>query len=365
MNSAYFEINSENFKHNLNTIKNYAKKEIIPVVKANAYGHGMIEIAKLCRNNGVELIAVAFLSEAKELRQSGDSKEILLLVENPLDNISQIVELNLQTVLSNIDFAIKLNNEAERKNKKVKCHIFLDTGMHRDGIDCKNATEFISKVNELKHLEIVGLMTHFASSEDADLTFTNIQIKKFDEVLTQNKHFNFQYIHLQNSGGIIQHTIDSATHVRPGISINGLVPDERLKQSIDLKPILQLKAKIIRIKELEIGEQAGYSFKFIAKRKSRIAFIPIGYGDGINTHLTNNWQVEINGKLYPLVGSICMDQMLIDVTENPSIQIGDEVIVISNNINSEINVYKMAEKTKVIPYDIITKLLPRLPRFYV
>lgn len=365
MNSAYFEINVENFKHNLNTIKNYAKKEVIPVVKANAYGHGMIEIAKQCRNNGVELLAVAFLSEANDLRKSGDSKEILLLVENPLDNISQIVEINLQTVLSNYDFAIKLNKEAESKNKRVKCHIFLDTGMHRDGIDCKNANEFITKVNELKHLEIVGLMTHFASSEDSDLNFTNNQISKFEKVLAENKNYNFQYIHLQNSGGIIQHPIDFATHVRPGISIYGLTPDENLKLAIDLKPILQLKAKIIRIKELEIGEQAGYSFKFIAKRKSRIAFIPIGYGDGINTHLTNNWQVIINGELFPLVGSICMDQMLIDLTDNPSIQIGEEVLVISNDNNSENNVYKMADKTKVIPYDIITKLLPRLPRIYI
>lgn len=365
MNSAYFEINSENFKHNLNTIKNYAKKDIIPVVKANAYGHGMIESAMLCRNNGVELLAVAFLSEAKELRKSGDNKEILLLVENPLDNISQIVELNLQTVLSNLDIAKRLNLEAQSKNKKINCHIFLDTGMHRDGIDCSLAIEFISQLSKLSNLELVGLMTHFASSEDSDLTFTNNQIKKFDEVLAQNKDYNFKYIHLQNSGGIIQYTNEDVTHVRPGISIYGLVPDESLKNQIDLKPILQLKAKIIRIKELEIGEQAGYSFKFVAKRKSRIAFIPIGYGDGINTHLTNNWQVEINGKLYPLVGSICMDQMLIDVTDNPSIQIGDDVIVISNDINSEINVYKMAEKTKVIPYDIITKLLPRLPRIYV
>jgi len=365
MNSAYFEINLENFKHNLNTIKNYAKKDIIPVVKANAYGHGMIEIAKLCRNNGIGLIAVAFLSEANLLRNSGDTGEILLLVENPLDNISHIVDLNLQSVLSDYDFAYKLNSEAKWKNTKVKCHIFLDTGMHRDGIDCEEAKEFISKVSELNNLEVIGLMTHFSSSEDADYTFTQSQIERFKKQVDELKLEHLSYIHLQNSGGLIQFNIEFANFVRPGISIYGLVPDERLKNSIDLKPILQLKAKIIRIKELEQNEQAGYSFKFIAKRKSRIAFIPIGYGDGINTNLTNNWQVEINKLLYPLVGSICMDQILIDITDNPDIKIGDDVLVISNDIESEINVYKMAEKANVIPYDIITKLLPRLPRIYV
>jgi alanine racemase len=364
MSSAYIEISKSNLLHNLHTIKNYAKKDVIPVVKANAYGHGSSIVASVLRNEGIELLAVAFPKEAEELRANGDRGEILVLVEGDNEDIRQIVELRLQASISRIEFANELNRKAEERFIKIKCHIFIDTGMHRDGIDYEDAIDFINEVAKLENLEIVGICSHFANSDDLDTSFTNTQISKFEYVLDRVKAINFNYIHIQNSAGIVNYNIARATHVRPGIALYGLLPEEHLNYRLNVNPILTLRAKVVRVKHIQANETAGYSFKFIAKENTQIGFLPLGYGDGLNTALTNKFKVVMKDRAFECVGSICMDQILIDF-RNYDVNIGDSVEVISSTPKSINGVYELSKLAGVIPYDITTKLLPRLERILV
>lgn len=364
MRQTKIEINISNLKFNINKIKEFAKNsKIIGVVKANAYGHGIIEVAKILREENVTTLAVAFASEAITLRENGDNGDILVLAQGYDSEVQMIIDLNLQVASGSLSH-LKALSEASLNSKTItKVHLFIDTGMHRDGFLISEIDEVIALIKLLKGVEIVGLMSHFIASEDYISKTSQKQINLFKEVIDKFDN-KLKYIHLSNSSAIFNYDNSFFTYIRPGIALHGLMPEKELAIKYGLKATLTLKTKISLVKEVKKGEIVGYSFKYKAEKDIKVGLISIGYGDGYPIALTNKAECLINGKRYKLIGSICMDQCMIDIS-NSDTKIGDEVILIGKQGNEDITAYELAEKANTISYEITTSLLPRIPRVYV
>ncbi len=364
MRQTKIEINISNFKYNLNKIKEFALNcNIIAVVKANAYGHGIIEIAKILREENIEILAVAFASEAKQLRENGDIGEILVMAQGYDSEVQMIVDYKLQVASGNLQHLKALSDIAMMNNTKIKVHLFLDTGMHRDGFLIEEIESVLLAIKEHKGIELIGIMSHYAASEELNGVMSLIQLNKFKNILSKVE-VKLKYIHLSNSAGIFNYDNSFVNFVRPGIALHGLLPDIEMAEKYNLKPTLTLTTKVSLVKKVIKGEYVGYSFKYKAENDIKVAIISIGYGDGYQIALTNKAECLIQGKRFKLIGSICMDQCMVDIT-NSNIQIGDDVVLIGKQFNEEITVYELAEKANTIPYEITTSLMPRIPRIYI
>lgn len=367
MRGTKAEINLNNLEHNLNILKKSAPdSEIFSVVKANAYGHGIIKISQHLRKLGVNTLAVAFAEEAIKIRNSGDTGEILLIVSGNKDEADAVAEYNLQTIISDTEMLEHYNNAGKKFNKIVPLHLFINTGMNRDGINYFKAVEFMQLSQKYSNIKIVGLLTHFSTSEFEDTSFADMQLNRFEVTRKslEDSGFNFKYIHTANSGGIINVKNSHYNAVRPGISMYGYMPSRELNDRVDLKPVLSLKSKVLLIKDIDENEVVGYSKKYITDKKTKIAIIAIGYGDGYTTRLTNKGKCIINSKKFNIIGSVCMDQLMVDV-RNDDVRVGDEVTLIGKQGDEEISIYDIAELSGLIPYEIFTLLTERLPRHYI
>jgi len=367
MRSSYIEINSTNLRNNINRIQELAQnKSIMAMVKANGYGHGMQICSKVFREEGVEYLGVAFVEEAISLRRAGDTGKICLTVPASIDEAQDLLKYNIETSIAEYKNLEVLSNIAISYSGKINAHLFINTGMNRDGIRPEDAIEFLETAKNYTGVNIIGIMTHLTSSEDSFNSFNEVQLSRFDELLKNIKSagFDLQFIHSQNSGGIINYSTEKATLVRPGLSLYGYSTSSESAKDLGIKPVLTLKSKVIALNNVKIGDTTGYSMKYIATQNGTIATIPIGYGDGLLYSMTNNGKCLINGKVYPLVGSICMDEIMAFVG-NDDIKIGDEVILIGKQGENEITVYDLAKENSSIVYDITTKLSDRLPRVLV
>ena len=365
MRPTKIQINSANLLHNINTIKNRANCELIPVVKANAYGHGLHLVSEILRQNGTKKIAVAYSSEAKELRIGGDEGEILLLVPPGPTDAEEIVEYDLESSISDIDTLLEIDKIANKFHKIINLHLFVNTGMNRDGISPGEALAFLQKSSEINNVNILGIMTHLPdtefSSENNRLSDKCLEI--FEELIYSLKKsgYNFKEIHAFNTAGIFNLKSKLTNIARSGIGIYGILPNSEMNEKINLKPVLSLKSKVISIKTIKKGETVGYSQKYFSGKDSQIAIIPIGYGDGYSVLLSNKGQCLIYGKRYNIVGSVCMDQIMIDIGFD-EVKVGDEVVLIGKSGNDEISVYEVSEKIGTIPYEILTMFSARISR---
>lgn len=366
MRSTFIEIDKDNLLHNLEIIKSQApNSEILAVVKANAYGHGAINIAKNIQDAGVNYFGVAYAEEGAELRNSGITSNIVVMVPASDNDIDLILENNLEITVSSLEFAKIINKTAKSENKKVQTHLFVNTGMNRDGILPEKAKEFTSELSKLTNLYLKGILTHFASADSPDLSFTIEQNEKFRNLIQKLylSGYEFEYNHAANSASIFQHSGTHYNMIRPGIALYGLMPDRRLGIKSGLKPVLQLKSKVLHINHLSKGDTAGYSFKFVADSETKVAIIPIGYGDGFSRLLSNKTSCIIKDKRYRIIGSICMDQLIVAI-ENDKVEVGDEVTLIGKDNGHEISVYDLADVLGTIPYEITTSLSKRIPILY-
>jgi len=356
-------INKNSLIHNINLIKQKSKKEIIGVVKANAYGLGAIPISKILRREGIQLLAVAFLEEAIELRKSGDDGEILLMISPEENNIPQLVEFNLQVVVSSMDFLNELIKYTSETKRYINVHIYVNTGMNRDGIRPNQVNVVLKLINQCDFLNVVGILTHFANSDSEDNSYSKSQFGIFRILVKQleEEGYLFKYIHSGNSGSIFNMEIDLDTHCRPGISLYGFLGNAELAKKVGLKPILKIVSKVLYIQQAKVGEDIGYDLKFIAQKEMSIAAIPIGYGDGYPRSLSNIGFVEINNQHYPIVGTVCMDQILVDIS-NSEVKVGDDVVLINDESNTKLSVYTIAINDNTIVYEFLTRLNQRLPR---
>lgn len=348
--------------HNYETIqKLQPNKKILPVLKAGGYGIGLEAIEKLIDKLKIENIGTAIVDEGIVLREKLKyENEIIVLNQPAMEEIENIIKYDITTSCCYIEFLKELNLKAKSKGKTAKVHVEIETGMGRTGIQIKNLEKFIEEAIQLDNIRIEGIFTHFATS-DTDLEYTKTQIEQFEKAVEyiKSKISTIKYVHCGNSSAIIQIKEFPGNMIRPGIMLYGYLPDEGLKNKIQLVPSCVLKSKITFIKEVEENTSISYGRKFITKRKSKIANVPIGYADGIRRSLSNKGMVIINKEKAPIVGTICMDSFMIDVTDIDNVKIGDEVYIWDNN---QITLEQIAKQCDTINYEILSTISSRVVR---
>ncbi|MBE6889698.1 MAG: alanine racemase [Ruminococcaceae bacterium] len=366
MNNFYWrtwaEIDLDTLKNNINEIKKLAcGKEIIAVVKANAYGHGDIHCAEALSKCGITHFAVSNLWEAQGLTNGGIVGDILIFGYCDIPLIFENLDKNYIFTVGTTDYAKKLSDEAIKRGVKVPVHIKFDTGMSRVGISTEDEADFILSQ---KGLDCKAAYTHFAVADSLDkacVEFTKQQYKRLSDICLSKG----LKMHSQNSGGILFHPDCEGDYVRAGIVMYGHKPDAAYPFPADIKPVFSLKTVVSQLKTIEAGTTVSYGRTFTAERKTTLALIACGYADGFNRRLSGQWSCEINGHYAPVCGRICMDQTLIDVTDIPDVKIGDIVTVYSNQLDDRCSLENAAEKIGTINYELLCAIGTRVPRIYI
>ncbi|WP_291581812.1 alanine racemase [Clostridium sp. UBA6640] len=368
---VWAEVDLDKLAYNMREIRKIAKsKNIIAVVKADGYGHGAVDIAPVLLQNGANGLAVAVISEAVELRRAGIEASIMVLGFTPPNLIDNLLRYDIEQTVINYEFAKELSNMARKKNKIAKIHIAVDTGMRRIGfLPNDKSVDEIYKISQLPNIEIEGLFSHFSSADEGDKEYTKLQVKRFDDFYSKLKDLNIKINnrHIGNSAAIIDLPETHFEAVRPGIILYGYYPsNEVVKDKVKLKPVMSLKSNIIHIKTLPPGEHISYGRRFKTERESVIATLPVGYADGYTRLLFGKAKVIVNGKFAPVVGTICMDQCMIDITDIDGVELGNEVILIGeDDYNNKFTADNVAELLGTINYEIVCAINKRVPRVYI
>lgn len=365
-------INLDALKYNFNQIRKRAGKKvkILAVVKADAYGHGAVKISSELENAGVDFLGVATCEEGIELRNAQITTPIIVLGGFFRGQCEYAKIYDLIPVIYNLESAKELSQCAYKSNSKIKIHVKIDTGMGRLGMLPSESKVFFQHLMKLNNLEIEGVMSHLADNNQADhsgVEFTQRQEMIFKQQIEQLHQMGIypRYKHLTNSAAIIDKNQDRFNLVRPGIMLYGAYPSERFKKVIDLKPVMSLKTKIISLKKVTKGTSISYGRTFRCERESLIATLPIGYADGYSRHLSNRGEVLIRGTRAPIVGVVCMDMVMVDVTKVPDVSLGDDVVLIGSQVNVHITAEEIAEKIGTISYEVLCGISPRVPRIYL
>lgn len=355
MRTTIMEVNIKKFNENIDKIKKYVgNKKIMPVIKANAYGTYINK--RLDVVNRFDIVAVAFVDEGVELRKIGYKKEIFVLNQPDVSEIPRILKYDITIGLSSEEFLKNVLN----LDSKIKVHLEIETGMNRTGISLDKLGELIANIKSAENILVEGVYTHL-SSADYDREYTNKQLDKFKYAAQIiKKHFNsIKYIHSSASNGLLNYDDGVSNLVRPGMLMYGYETFKGQSKKLNTEPICTLKTKILFIKELSKGESISYSRKFIVEDNTKIATIPIGYADGFRRDLFNKAEVVINGKKARVVGAICMDSCMIDVTNIKDVNIGTDVYIWDNKI---ITLDDIADKCNTINYEILSTISYRVPR---
>ena len=367
---VWSEINLDNLVHNLKEIKRVTNdtSEIMAVVKADAYGHGAIEIAKALIGEGIKRLAVATMSEAIELRKEGIDSKILILGYTPRNQFKYLLKYDIIPTIYDYDAAFILSKTARHMNKTCNIHVKIDTGMNRLGFKSKDETvEEILKISKLKGIYLEGIFSHFACADEHDKSFAKIQFEEFKLLIDKLKMLNLKIDikHISNSAAIIDLPKYHLNLVRAGISLYGLYPSREVSvDTIDLKPVMTLKTQISNIKSVPKGTGISYGQVFTTDKASLIATIPIGYADGFSRLLDGNSLVTIDEKKVDVVGKICMDQCMLDVTDIENLHIDKEVTIFGEgkNVNSAEDI---AKNLGTISYEVVCMISRRVPRVYI
>lgn len=353
------EVDLNAFEHNINEIKKYVGKDVklMPIIKANAYGTYINKVNEAI--NMFDIVGVATVDEAVELRMQGYKKEIFVLNQAYKDEIEKIVKFNITIGISSDNFIEELGKMKEQ----FLVHIEIGTGMGRTGINPKRVEEYINKIRKFNNIKIEGIYTHL-SSADFDEEYTKKQLYYFENSVKKAKEIlgQIKYIHCNASNGILNFPDSSYNLVRPGMIMYGYEPFSGAKEKMDLKPVCKLKSRITFLKEVEEGASIGYSRTFITKRKTKVATIPIGYADGFRRALSNKGHVYIKGHLVPIIGSVCMDGFMVDVTDIEEISVGDEVYIWDNK---NITLEEVAESAGTMNYEMMCTISNRVPRRFI
>jgi alanine racemase len=377
--ATFAEINLKALKHNLQNLKTITEPTtgIMAVIKADAYGHGAIPCAKAAVDSGVDYLGAGIIEEGIELRENGITEPILILGSIFPDEVADLVQHDLATILCTPHLAQALAKEAEKQGKIVNVHIKVDTGMNRLGVLPENLLPLVETISNLPALKLEAISTHFSSADDEDTSITTQQIELFHKTLSELQKAGVTMpplTHLANTSALFRFPESRSKMVRPGLILYGALPSPVLNSVVqevcqkenlqNFQPVMQWKSKIILLKSVQKGQPLSYSRKHFTQKGSLIATLPIGYADGLHRNLSNNMDVLIKGKRAPQVGTICMDMILIDVTEVPDVQMGDEVVIFGKQGEEEISVEELAKKSNSIPYEILCNVGKRVPRVY-
>ena len=362
---VYAEINLRAIENNFTKIRKHIQPtaKFCAVVKANAYGHGAVEVSKIAVKCGADFLAVATVEEGLELRRENFQIPILVLGLIPHAAAKISVENNLTLTVADFELAKKISDAAVEKNILAKVHLKIETGMGRIGIFPDDAVLLAEKISELPNVELEGIFSHFADADSLDKNFTIEQLKIFKEVCEKisARGINIKIRHIAESAAILEIPEAHLDMVRSGIISYGLYPSEDVKKNILLQPAMKLVARSVFLKKIPAGTSIGYGREFIAKKNSVIATLPIGYADGY-IRAYKNFFVETHGRLVPIAGRVCMDQFMVDVTQIPDAKVGDEFILFGGKT---ISIDDAAKHLNTINYEITCLISERVPRIFL
>ncbi|MBD0379713.1 alanine racemase [Paenibacillus sedimenti] len=373
---TWVEISLDALRSNIEGFQKVLPKgmKTMAVVKADAYGHGAVGVSKEAIAAGVDYLGVAFFDEALELRNAGITAPILVLGYTPPEGIEMARQKDVTIAVYSHEVLDALRKQVEEhkgreQEKKLKIHVKLDTGMGRLGLHTeKDAIPFIEQALALPNVEVEGLFTHYANADEIDKTYTIEQFRRFERIVEyfKRKEIKFPYIHAGNSAAAIDLPNLTYSMVRLGISMYGLYPSEEVnKQKIELKPVLSLKTGIVHLKTLPPNSGVSYGTIYFTKSEEKIATLPIGYADGFSRMLSTKAEALIRGQRVPIVGRICMDQCMANVSEVPDVQAGDEVVLIGEQDGERITVEDVARLLGTINYEVTCMISHRVAKVYI
>jgi alanine racemase len=365
---SWVEVDLDHFTHNGEELKRIVGPDvkILQVVKADAYGHGAIEISNVALKNGASMLGVANADEGVQLRVSGISAPILILSPSLASEIDEIIKYNLTPSVSDLGFARELERRFRKAGARRPVHIEVDTGMGRGGTLYEGALPMIRQIVSCPHLEVEGIFTHLSSSEQLT-DYNDMQWELFRRLLDELAAANIRIPvrHMSNSGGVLNYPAFHLDMVRPGIMSYGVYPSLETETRAYLKPVMSFKTRVVLVKEFPAGRGIGYGRSYVTERPTKIATIPVGYGDGYGVILSNQGEVLIGGRRAPIIGRVSMDMCTVDVTHVEDCRIGDEVVLLGRQGDESISANEIADKVKTISYEILCALGKRAPRIFL
>ncbi|MBI5074678.1 MAG: alanine racemase [Nitrospirae bacterium] len=357
------EIDLSVLQHNYRIMRSRAgTRAVIGVVKADAYGHGAVEVARSLVAAGTDLLAVAYVDEAKLLREAGITVPVLVFIDQEVPD--DYFRYGLVPVLRDMRTAGIFSDEAVKRGSRIPVHIKIDTGMGRIGFRPEQAVESALEIAGMEGIRLEGLMSHFSDADLADRTYVRQQLQLFGGLrdAVQSRTRLSLCCHIANSAALLSLPDALFDAVRPGIALYGYSP---LKEGFGLRPVLSLKTKVLAVRNLPADSPVSYGRTFITKRDSRIAVVPVGYADGYSRLFSNNADMLVKGRRVPVVGRVCMDMTMIDVTDIPNVSEGDEVMILGTQGEAMITATELAEKINTIPYEILTALGTRARKVFL
>ncbi len=367
--TTYATIDLDAIEHNVRAlVAHTTAREIFAVVKSNAYGHGAVQVAETALNSGATRLAVGRVDEAWQLRSGGIHAPILVMCYTVPAEAETIVEQNLMATVISLESAEALSRRAVALGRTVGVHVKVDTGMGRFGLLPESEVlPYLAALEKLPNLEIEGIFTHFATADSHDKSYAHQQFARFQEILqmVEEAGHSIPVRHAANSAATLDLPETHLDAVRPGIAMYGMYPSEEVSREVPLRPALTLKSHVGRVRTLPAGSSVSYGRTFIAKGPTTVANIPVGYGDGYHRALSNKGAVLIGGQKAPIVGRVCMDQFVVDVSHIPGVAEGDEVVLIGSQGDERITPEEVAALAGTINYEVTTGLLQRIPRLFL
>lgn len=367
---AWAEIDLDALAHNVREIRRIIdpRAQIMAVVKANGYGHGVEPVSRTALRNGADWLGVALLQEAILLREKGINAPVVILGYTPDEDVEEVVAHDIGQTIFTWEGALAMAAAARRLGKTAKIHIKIDTGMGRIGFPPdKETVETVFRIAHLPGVEVEGIYTHFAAADETDKSYTEEQFGRFIWLLKQlaARGVYIRWRHCANSAALLDLQYTHLDLVRPGIVIYGLFPSAEVRHdTVRLVPVMSLKARVAFVKDVPTGASISYGRTYVAEKPKRIATIPLGYADGYSRLLSNKGEVLIKGHRAPVVGRVCMDQLMVDVTHIPGVIQGDEVVLLGRQGDEVITAEEIAARLGTINYEIVCMISERVPRLY-
>lgn len=372
---TFAEIDLDALEHNFKLIRSSVPRrtEILAVVKADAYGHGFMDISRELENLGVNAFGVAFLAEGIQLRKSGIDKPILLLGGVYPGQERKCIGYNISTTVFTLEQARALNQAAAAGKlfRKAQLHLKVDTGMGRLGVPYADVPGFLAELKQLPMVSLEGIFSHFASADELDESgqyFTRLQAERFNWAVAEARKSGYspRYIHIANSAASLLREIPGCNLIRPGITLYGALPSSDFQGKLNMHPVMRLKSRIAMLKWVEAGTTISYARRFTAGTKTLIASVPVGYADGYPRTLTNRGEALIRGQRAKVAGTVCMDWIMLDVSNIPDVAVGDEVVLMGpDGCGNQIHAEELAAWAGTIPYEIFCGISKRVPRVYL
>jgi len=363
------EVNLENLKKNYRSIRDHVgqNSQVMAVIKADGYGHGAIPVAKALIEEGCQRFAVAIPDEALELREGGISDPVLVLGPSPYSVAAEYVKLDIAAAFTDLDFAKAMSEEAVKQGKEALLHMKIDTGMGRIGFLPEEVPQVINEIASLPGIRMEGLFTHFATADEKRLDYTSEQFSRYTQVLSylENRGFKISLRHVCNAAGTLNSPDKYLDAVRPGIILYGMWPSSECIRPIELHPTFQVKTEVSLVRELPPRSGIGYGLRYMTRGMEKTAVLPVGYADGYTRAMSMKMDVLIHGQRAPIVGNICMDQTMVDITHLDNVHVGDEVVLVGRQGSEEITPEEIAAARGTINYEVPISFLKRVPRVYV